>query len=662
MSDNKADLIKDMLLALEANIEFLKKEGSTQITIKNGRFLEEVAGLYLYEFSLEVWQDIILETEIELKVAGSSSNGRITGIDESTVQVTIEGYLGTTISEARLIISSYYLLKILHDKLQEVADGKRSLTDRCDKTFGLLPACSALINREISENLNEENLNEYQKEAIVLSLSSEISFIWGPPGTGKTHTIAKIIEEFLTEGMSVLLISHTNVAVDEALIKSLSHFEKVDKLSEYQNGKILRIGSIKSLKSDLVTKYPLVIPENVLLSKTKPLREEVAKIDDLINTLKKEVIELEETIKLFDQLEDTKKRVTSATTQLAEIENQKYSYTKMIDLLRTHLAANQTRTDKFSKSNTISKMFSGTNLDKLTKENSDLMVKIEEAGRNLDSVQKRAEDYATKIARYESDREKLKGEVSGINYNQIREKIKTLKTQEEQQGKIRESYIKQLEELSKTIIKDAKVIATTLTKCYSSEIITDREYDCVIIDEASMAPLPSVWFSTGLAKNKVVIVGDLFQLPPVAKNEILTDGKSEELVQKERTAVQKWLVNDIYTYLGIDVQIKQGLDVPHLQQLKIQYRMHPEIANIVNELVYKKYSEKYGLESAKQTENKGLELIKQSPLVNFHVGVYDTGSVHAVPTRIDTGSYYNLYQALLCVELANTALKVATQE
>jgi superfamily I DNA/RNA helicase len=41
--------------------------------------------------------------------------------------------------------------------------------------------------------------------------------VWGPPGTGKTEVIALALQRLLEKGRSVLLVSGTNVAVDNAL-------------------------------------------------------------------------------------------------------------------------------------------------------------------------------------------------------------------------------------------------------------------------------------------------------------------------------------------------------------------------------------------------------------------------------------------------------------
>ena len=60
--------------------------------------------------------------------------------------------------------------------------------------------------------------NAAQDEAVRLAVDADdLALIHGPPGTGKTHTIARIVEEFVDRDEDVLLSAFTNRAVDNAL-------------------------------------------------------------------------------------------------------------------------------------------------------------------------------------------------------------------------------------------------------------------------------------------------------------------------------------------------------------------------------------------------------------------------------------------------------------
>jgi DNA replication ATP-dependent helicase Dna2 len=60
--------------------------------------------------------------------------------------------------------------------------------------------------------------NEAQNEAVSLAVSAEdVALIHGPPGTGKTYTLARTVRALLEQGERVLLTAFTNRAVDNAL-------------------------------------------------------------------------------------------------------------------------------------------------------------------------------------------------------------------------------------------------------------------------------------------------------------------------------------------------------------------------------------------------------------------------------------------------------------
>jgi hypothetical protein len=71
-----------------------------------------------------------------------------------------------------------------------------------------------------------------------------------------------------------------------------------------------------------------------------------------------------------------------------------------------------------------------------------------------------------------------------------------------------------LAEVETFVIGEAMVVATTLTRAYKRESVQARRFDTLILDEASMAPIPALWVVAGLADANVVVVGDPKQLPP----------------------------------------------------------------------------------------------------------------------------------------------------
>jgi hypothetical protein len=88
-----------------------------------------------------------------------------------------------------------------------------------------------------------EGVNDQQADAVASALGRDTTFIWGPPGTGKTRTIGKIGEQLVRAGRSVLIVSHTNSAVDQALLE-VAH----DLANDLVPGSVLRLGDPRDLR------------------------------------------------------------------------------------------------------------------------------------------------------------------------------------------------------------------------------------------------------------------------------------------------------------------------------------------------------------------------------------------------------------------------------
>ena len=68
--------------------------------------------------------------------------------------------------------------------------------------------------------LNAGQLNAEQWRALRACRSPGLHLVWGPPGTGKTKVIAQALQALIADGESALLVSATNIAVDNALAKA----------------------------------------------------------------------------------------------------------------------------------------------------------------------------------------------------------------------------------------------------------------------------------------------------------------------------------------------------------------------------------------------------------------------------------------------------------
>jgi len=202
-----------------------------------------------------------------------------------------------------------------------------------------------------------------------------------------------------------------------------------------------------------------------------------------------------------------------------------------------------------------------------------------------------------------------------------------------------------LKRVEEALITEASIVATTLTRAYLRDTIQSRRFDTVILDEASMAPIPALWVAASLADANTVVVGDFKQLPPI--------------VLSDHDLAKQWLGRDIFEVAGMTATNNH---LPHLIKLRRQYRMHPKISAIPNTLVYQG-----DLEDDQCTLDEGAlnSWYRHDWGYDHPVLLVDTGSLGAWVTSVPRGrssSRLNFLSATVCVDLAEQLLRIGRDE
>ena len=93
-----------------------------------------------------------------------------------------------------------------------------------------------------------------QQEAYRACLGTGVWLVWGPPGTGKTRVIRGAVGDLLAAGKRVLLVSGTNIAVDNALAGVLRE-------RRHQPGDIVRVGPahLPEIINNAEVSVPLIV-------------------------------------------------------------------------------------------------------------------------------------------------------------------------------------------------------------------------------------------------------------------------------------------------------------------------------------------------------------------------------------------------------------------
>jgi len=200
-------------------------------------------------------------------------------------------------------------------------------------------------------------------------------------------------------------------------------------------------------------------------------------------------------------------------------------------------------------------------------------------------------------------------------------------------------------ELEKQAIMNARIVGTTLAKSYLSDVLRERQFDTVILDEASMASIPALWCAAYLAEKNIVIVGDFLQLPPI--------------VIANTPMAQKWLGRDIFDHSGMQEMAKKknkSIRPSNFVMLNEQYRMESDIAEIAN-LYYGSYTKlkSYDMNQERKDAREFFYSWYSGKNTQDHIHLIDTESLHAWVTGIPQAkghSRLNSFSAAVDVALA----------
>lgn len=235
--------------AIEQEIVHLKKNGGKRIRLFDGTFITTNNGRYIYSFESDNELKLPDNTQISVWLNDSSESipAYIVDCDEFTVIIDIGRKLGEEVSSIEFSSESWRLYNSLIERLSHI-----NITPT--------PIVNALISRGRSKIMYGKKMFNGQDKAVEMSGSQPITFIWGPPGTGKTETLANIAISHMNKGYRVHVVSYSNVSVDGAVLRTFENNKGYNK-----PGKIIRYGYPKDkhiIDHDYLTSYKLVLKQH----------------------------------------------------------------------------------------------------------------------------------------------------------------------------------------------------------------------------------------------------------------------------------------------------------------------------------------------------------------------------------------------------------------
>lgn len=244
--------IKEWQHALQQEINYLKKFGGSRYMVTNGRMLSSDSG-YSYYFDTAIPLRIPVGSMIKLEWGTMQSSGKVLSSEGRGVILLLETSFGDLISDAYLLHDPWELLEQLIERLDEI---KKSKLKRL--------RVKRLMNPSLETKHPQEKIKSTVHELVLRSKYNPVTFVWGPPGTGKTYTLARTAANKYFQQKKILILAHSNQAVD-VLMEELAAYLK--KKHKFQEGDVLRFGGSTG---DILTAHQ-EITTGQLMEKKEPL-------------------------------------------------------------------------------------------------------------------------------------------------------------------------------------------------------------------------------------------------------------------------------------------------------------------------------------------------------------------------------------------------------
>lgn len=630
ISTRAATLKQQMGAALAKELEIARKASSGERAneVKDGHQTRKKGNSFVYEFEELTGYPPDEGVQVSFTVGEKTSKGRYLGEINSKFVFEFDDDLGANITQGAIVSDPLFLLE------------KQISILSSDGPFESQVALSSIGLAEyltvdpLSPNKSfMDGLNQLQSDALEVVAKNSVTYIWGPPGTGKTTTMGSIVAALASLGQKVLLVSNTNLAIDTALERCLDRFSDVKELN---GGEMLRLGTM--VKPELMKKYSSKIDLDTIFEiEVVPLRKKIDTISSAMSKKKNKISDLLETQREYDRHLEKSLGSTKALEKANGLREDLKRAKKEIPALKLQITELEAEFEKANSKSGIGRMFSNSR--------NPGAIRLD-----INSAQSKKDQADKAVLRISSEIPVLEKEIAEIDRAAVTSKawlakhpegpklkaqIDSLKSETAVDEKAIEALQEEISQKRTEIMQKAQVIACTAYKPLLDKEIIAMKFDCVVVDEASMLQLPLFYCAAALAQKRIVIAGDFRQLPPIVRvgsNSSRGDSPAAAL----EADMKALMTENAFTKSGVIAKSKIGEKSTELIALRDQYRMREPISDLISETFYPEHTLRT---VAEKTD-------KPTPWGNEAFIFFDTTSLEPESSTVNGKSRRNLMHAL----------------
>lgn len=636
ISTRAATLKQDLGAALNKELEIARKASSGERAneVKDGVRTRKKGNSFVYEFEELTGYPPDEGVQVSFTIGEKTSKGKYLGEINSKFVFEIDDDLGASVTQGAIVSDPLFLLE------------KQISILSIDRPFESQVALSSiglaeyLVVDALPLNKSFMNgLNQLQSDALEVVANNSVSYIWGPPGTGKTTTMGSIVAALASLGQKVLLVSNTNLAIDTALERCLDRFSDSKELG---GGEMLRLGTM--VKPELIKKYSSKIDLDTLFEvEVVPLRKKIETLSNALSKKKNQMSDLLEQRREYDRHLEKSLGSAKALQKSKELRQDLDNAKKEIPVLRSKLAELEAELKEASSKSGLGRLFS--------KSRNPGAIKID-----INFAQSKREQTDKAVLRISSEIPILDKEIQEIDRAaetskqwlvkhpegpKLKEKIESLKSETTDDEKAIEALQEEISQKRTDIMQKAQVIACTAYKPLLDKEIIAMNFDCVVVDEASMLPLPLYYCTAALAKKRIVIAGDFRQLPPIVRVGS-NSNRSDSPAAAIEADMKVLMTENAFTKSGVIAKSKIGEKSTELIALRDQYRMREAISDLISETFYPEHTLRTVAE----------KIDKPTPWGNEAFIFFDTTSLEPESSPVHGKSRRNLMHALTIQAIA----------